>query len=60
MAADESPYLKIADYESANDYGYLGHLVEEVPPTQVPAPASLPLMLAGLAGLAWMRRRRAR
>lgn len=27
--------------------------------TAVPAPASLPLLLSGLAGLAWMRRRRA-
>jgi hypothetical protein len=55
--ADESLYLKMDNVISDNGYTYAGRLIEEPPPTGIPAPNSLILLASGLGAFTWSRRR---
>lgn len=55
--ADHSLYLKMDNVLSESGYTYAGRLVEEPPPTGIPAPPSFILSATGLAAFAWGRRR---
>jgi hypothetical protein len=47
----------IGAYDSNDDFKVASITVDFVKPSTVPLPAALPLFVAGLAGLGWMRRR---
>lgn len=57
VGVDDSPLL--LKFAATGTQNTLGGLIDSVSISAVPVPAGLPLLMSAMAGLAWMRRRKA-